>query len=87
MTQKRGNRWLINDRTHRRMYTIRNEKDRLNIYDGAALSASPDSAVRGFEPVVDIVVMLDYSRSMGGKSEAIMLGLSTLIGRLDILPN
>ncbi|MYC77161.1 VWA domain-containing protein [Candidatus Poribacteria bacterium] len=86
MTQKRGNRWLINDRTHRRMYTIRNEKDRLNIYDGAVLSASPDSAVRGFEPVVDIVVMLDYSRSMGGKSEAIMLGLSTLIGRLDILP-
>ena len=30
--------------------------------------------------------MLDYSRSMGGKSEAIMLGLSTLIGRLEILP-
>ncbi|MDE0688117.1 MAG: VWA domain-containing protein [Candidatus Poribacteria bacterium] len=86
MTQKRGNRWLINDSTRRRMYTIRNENDRLNIYDGAALSASPDSAVRGFEPVVDIVVMLDYSRSMGGKSEAIMLGLSTLIGRLDILP-
>ena len=86
MTQKRGNRWLINDSTRRRMYTIRSEKNRLNIYDGAALSASPDSAVRGFEPVVDIVVMLDYSRSMGGKSEAIMLGLSTLIGRLDILP-
>ena len=86
MTQKRGNRWLINDSTRRRMYTIRNENNRLNIYDGAALSASPDSAVRGFEPVVDIVVMLDYSRSMGGKSEAIMLGLSTLMGRLDILP-
>ena len=86
MTQKRGNRWLINDPTRRRMYTIRSEKNRLNIYDGAALSASPDSAVRGFEPAVDIVVMLDYSRSMGGKSEAIMLGLSTLIGRLDILP-
>lgn len=86
MTQKRGNRWLINDSTRRRMYTIRSEKNRLNIYDGAALSASPDTAVRGFEPVVDIVVMLDYSRSMGGKSEAIMLGLSTLIGRLDILP-
>ena len=86
MTQKRGNRWLINDPTRRRMYTIRSEKDRLNIYDGAALSASPDSAVRGFEPAVDIVVMLDYSRSMGGKSEVIMLGLSTLIGRLDILP-
>ena len=86
MTQKRDNRWLINDPTRRRMYTIRSEKNRLNIYDGAALSASPDSAVRGFEPAVDIVVMLDYSRSMGGKSEAIMLGLSTLIGRLEILP-
>ena len=86
MPQKRGNRWLINDPTRRRMYTIRSEKNRLNIYDGAALSASPDSAVRGFEPVVDIVVMLDYSRSMGGKSQVIMLGLSTLIGRLNILP-
>ena len=29
--------------------------------------------------------MLDYSRSMGGKSEAVMLGISTLIGRLDLL--
>ena len=86
MTQRRGNRWLINDPTRRRMYTIRSEKNRLNIYDGAALSASPDTAVKGFEPAVDIVVMLDYSRSMGGKSQAIMLGLSTLIGRLDILP-
>ena len=86
MPQKRGNRWLINDPTRRRMYTVRSEKNRLNIYDGAALSASPDNAVRGFEPAVDIVVMLDYSRSMGGKSQVIMLGLSTLIGRLDILP-
>lgn len=86
MTQKRGNRWLINDPSRRRMYTVRSEKNRLNIYGGASLSASPDSAVKGFEPAVDIVVMLDYSRSMGGKSEAIMLGLSTLIGRLDILP-
>ncbi len=86
MPQKRGNRWLINDPTRRRMYTVRSEKNRLNIYDGAALSSSPDNAVRGFEPAVDIVVMLDYSRSMGGKSQVIMLGLSTLIGRLDILP-
>ena len=86
MTQKRGNRWLVNDPTRHRMYTIRSEKNRLNIYNGAALSASPDNAVKGYEPVVDIVVMLDYSRSMGGKSEAIMLGLSTLIGRLEILP-
>lgn len=86
MTQQRGNRWLINDRNQRRMFTVRNEGNRLNIYEGAALNASPDTAVRGFEPAVDIVVMLDWSRSMGGKSEAIMLGLSTLIGRLDILP-
>ena len=86
MPQRNGRRWLINDRNNKRMYTIRNEKNRLNIYDGAALSAAPDSAVRGFEPIVDIVVMLDYSRSMGGKSQAIMLGLSTLIGRLEILP-
>ena len=86
MTQRHGRRWLINDRNNKRMYTIRSEKNRLNIYDGAALSAAPDRAVRGYEPAVDIVVMLDYSRSMGGKSQAIMLGLSTLIGRLDILP-
>ncbi len=86
LTQQRGNRWLINDRRSRRMYTVRNENNRLNIYTGAGLSTSPDKAVKGFEPAVDIVVMLDYSRSMGGKSQAIMLGLSTLIGRLDILP-
>ena len=83
LTQQRGNRWLINDRTGNRMYTVRNEKDRLNIYAGGTPGASPE---KGFGTVVDIVVMLDYSRSMGGKSEAIMLGLSTLIGRLDILP-
>ena len=86
MTQKRGSRWLINDPNRRRMFTIRSENNRLNIYDGAALSASPNRAVKGYEPAVDIVVMLDYSRSMGGKSQAIMLGLSTLMGRLDILP-
>ena len=86
MTQKRGSRWLINDPNRRRMFTIRSEDNGLNIYEGAALSASPDKAIRGYEPAVDIVVMLDYSRSMGGKSEAIMLGLSTLMGRLDILP-
>ena len=86
ITQRRGNRWLINDRNRRRMFTVRSDKNRLSIYDGATLSASPDTGVKGHGPAVDIVVMLDYSRSMGGKSEAIMLGLSTLIGRLDILP-
>ena len=83
LTQQRGNRWLLNDRRGRRMYTVRNEKDRLNVYAGGTPGASPE---KGFGTVVDIVVMLDYSRSMGGKSEAVMLGLSTLIGRLDILP-
>ena len=83
LTQHRGNRWLINDRRSRRMYTIRSEKDKLNVYAGGSPGASPE---KGFGTFVDIVIMLDYSRSMGGKSEAIMLGLSTLIGRLDILP-
>lgn len=83
LTQQRDNRWLINDPGRRRMYTIRSDKNRLNIYTGAHPNPSSD---KGFEPVVDIVIMLDYSRSMGGKSQAIMLGLSTLIGRLDILP-
>ena len=83
LTQQRGNRWLINDRGSRRMYTVRSEKNRLNVYAGGTPGASPE---KGFGTFVDIVVMLDYSRSMGGKSEAIMLGLSTLIGRLDILP-
>lgn len=86
MTQQRGSRWLINDPNRRRMFTIRSENNRLNIYDGAALSTSPDRSMKGYEPAVDIVVMLDYSRSMGGKSQVIMMGLSTLIGRLDILP-
>ena len=83
LTQQRGNRWLINDRSSRRMYTVRSEKNKLNIYAGGTPGASPE---KGFGTFVDIVIMLDYSRSMGGKSEAIMLGLSTLIGRLDILP-
>lgn len=83
MPQRRGRRWLINDARHHRMYTIRTDKNRLNIYAGAAPGVSANSR---FEPTVDIVIVLDYSRSMGGKSQAIMLGLSTLIGRLDILP-
>ena len=83
LTQQRGNRWLLNDQRSRRMYTIRSEKNQLNVYAGGTPGASPE---KGSGTFVDIVVMLDYSRSMGGKSEAIMLGLSNLIGRLDILP-
>lgn len=87
MPQRRGSRWLLNDARHHRMYTIRTDKNRLNIYAGAAPGASANKGANsGFEPTVDIVIVLDYSRSMSGKSQAIMLGLSTLIGRLDILP-
>ena len=35
---------------------------------------------------VDIVIMLDYSRSMGGKSEAVMLGISEFLGKLELWP-
>ncbi len=86
MSQQRGRRWLLNDSPHRRMYTIRNEQNRLNIYAGGNPSVSSNDTMKEFEPMVDVVVMLDYSRSMGGKSQAILLGLSTLIGRLEILP-
>ena len=74
--------WRINDQENDRMYTIRSEKDRLNIYGGG----QPGIAAADSEPIVDIAIMLDYSQSMGGRSQAIMLGLSTLLGRLEILP-
>ena len=35
---------------------------------------------------VDIIIMLDYSRSMSGKSEAIMFGISEFFGKLEIAP-
>lgn len=35
---------------------------------------------------VDIVIMLDYSRSMGGKSEAVMLSISEFLGKLELWP-
>ena len=74
-----GEMWIITDHDYGRVYTVRKEGEKLNIY----LGGHPEATA---PPIVDIVIMLDYSRSMGGKSEAIMLGISTLIGRLNLLP-
>lgn len=82
-TQQKGKRWTIKDNTNNQIYTLKQEKDRLNVYTGGRPGTASNNAS---EPIVDIVIMLDYSRSMGGKSQALMLGISTLIGRLSILP-
>ena len=74
-----GETWVIADDANGQNYTVRKEGKKLNVYFGV----HPESAAQS---MADIVIMLDYSRSMGGKSEAIMLGISTLIGRLDLLP-
>ena len=71
--------WIITDHGSGRVYTIRKEGGKLNVYLGIHPEASTHQ-------IADIVIMLDYSRSMGGKSEAIMLGISALIGRLNLLP-
>ncbi len=78
LVRSSGETWVITDDAGQ-SYTIRKESGKLNVYRGL----HPESST---QPVVDIVIMLDYSRSMGGKSEAIMMGISALIGRLDILP-
>ena len=74
-----GETWVITDHASGQIYTVRKEGEKLNVY----LGVHPEASAR---QIVDIVIMLDYSRSMGGKSEAIMIGISTLIGRLDLLP-
>ena len=74
-----GEIWVITDPASERVYTVRKEGGKLNVY----LGVHPEAATH---QIVDIIIMLDYSRSMGGKSEAIMLGISTLIGRLQLLP-
>ncbi|MCG9129020.1 VWA domain-containing protein [Candidatus Poribacteria bacterium] len=82
-TQQRGKRWTIKNQSNNQIYTLKQEEDRLNVYTGGQPGTASNNAS---EPIVDIVIMLDYSRSMGGKSQALMLGISTLIGRLSILP-
>ena len=82
MTRKQGSSWVINDNKNRRMYTVQQKGDKLNIYAGTY----PEADEGNNQAAVDIVILLDYSRSMGGKSETLMKGISTLIGRLDILP-
>ena len=78
-----GRRWTLKNKKNNQIYTAIKEKNRLVIYIGGRVGTGSNS---GAEPIVDIMIMLDYSRSMGGKSQAIMLGLSTLIGRLSIFP-
>ena len=78
-----GKRWTLKNNNNNQIYTVINEKNRLVIYVGGQPGTGSN---RSAEPIVDIMILLDYSRSMGGKSQAIMLGLSTLIGRLSIFP-
>ena len=80
LAHKEGSLWKIRDK--KRLYSVREQQDKLNFYT----EPSPDSEAKATETTADIVIMLDYSRSMGGKSEVVMQGLSELIGRLDILP-
>ena len=74
-----GEIWVITDHGSGRIYTIRKEGEKLNVY----LGIHPEAATH---QIADIVIILDYSRSMGGKSETLMLGISALIGRLQLLP-
>ena len=82
-TQRQGKRWVLTNLAKNQIYTFIRGNDHMQVFAGGQPgSASNPNA----EPIVDIMIMLDYSRSMGGKSQAIMLGLSTLLGRLDIFP-
>lgn len=74
-----GEIWVIADHGSGQVYTIRKEGEKLNVYRGI----HPEASVH---QIADIVLLLDYSRSMGGKSETLMLGISALIGRLQLLP-
>ena len=75
--KRESHEWFILD--GQTSYTIRKANDKLNVHLGHGVESHSTPSV------VDVVIMLDYSRSMGGKSEAVMLGISTLIGRLDLL--
>ena len=79
-TQQIRKKWILTDLPNSQNYTFKKNQDRLSVYIGGF----PGTASNNAEPIVDIVLMLDFSRSMGGKSQAIMLGISTLIGRLSI---
>ena len=82
-TYQQSNRWIIFDEVNKQAYTVIKTREGLAVYVGGQPGNVQSS---NSESIVDIVVMLDYSRSMGGKSQSIMLGLSTLIGRLSIFP-
>ena len=72
-----GNSWIIYDGLT--SYAIKKANDKLNVNLGHSVESGSTPGA------IDVIIMLDYSRSMGGKSEAVMLGISTLIGRLDLL--
>ena len=76
--KKEGHDWFILDGQN--YYTVKKVNDQLNVYLGHHVES------RSNESTVDVIIMLDYSRSMGGKSEAVMLGISTFISRLNLLP-
>lgn len=82
-TYQNANTWTLTDHIYNQVYTLVRNNDRINVYFGGHPSTKRN---RSSEPIIDIMVMLDYSRSMGGKSQAIMLGLSEMLGRLSILP-
>ena len=82
LARKEGSLWKIHDGVKGRFYSLREQQDKLDFYT----ESSPGSEAGAAVTAADIVIMLDYSRSMGGKSEVVMQGLSELIGRLDILP-
>ncbi len=82
-TKQSANKWTFTNEKNYQIYTIRRDQDSLKVYIGAQPGGASS---RSEQPIVDVLVMLDYSRSMGGKSQAIMLGLSNLIGRLSIFP-
>ncbi len=78
-----NNRWTLTNHGNNQIYTFIRDNNAINVFIGGLPGRTLKTKE---EPYVDIVVMLDYSRSMGGKSQAIMLGLSELIGRLSIYP-
>lgn len=80
---QQSNKWFINDQMNKQTYTFIKARETLAVYMGGQPGNTQSVNT---ESIVDIVVMLDYSGSMRGKSQAVMLGLSTLIGRLSIFP-
>jgi Mg-chelatase subunit ChlD len=94
-TRVNQNRWKVADsyigmslrgstdgdyrRTMDRTYTIERHNKVLNVF-----KSSPERT--SSEGQADIVLMMDYSRSMGGKSQALSHGITEFYQEMDILP-